>query len=195
MLERAREAMPDATWVRGDLASWQPDAPADLIFSNAALHWVGRHEELFPRLMRGLRPGGVLAVQIPRNFESPSHAAIREVVRGGPWRARLEGLEQRSPVGEAVSYYDLTAPLSDDVDVWETEYLHVLTGPDPVKEWSKGTALRPLLDALDEPERAEFEKRYAELVARAYPRRADGTTVFPFKRLFIVASRRRRLSA
>jgi trans-aconitate 2-methyltransferase len=187
MLEKAAAAAPDITWQAGDLAAWQAPRPADLIYSNAALHWIGGHEQVFPRLLASLAPGGVLAVQMPRNFAAPSHTAMAEAARGGPWRARLEPLLRPAPVAEPAFYYDLLAPAAASVDVWETEYLQVLEGRDPVKEWTKGTWLKPLLDALDGPERADFEARYAELVARAYPPRADGRTLFPFRRLFIVA--------
>lgn len=186
----AREA-PEISWERADLASWVPPAPADLIYSNATLHWVGNHDRLFPALFSALTPGGVLAVQMPNNFSAPSHTAMAEAARGGPWRAKLDPLLRPPPVAEPVFYFDLLAPRADEIDIWETEYLQVLKGEHPVKEWSKGTALKPLLDALNETERNSFEARYADLIARAYPRRSDGRTLFPFRRLFIVAKSRR----
>jgi len=129
----------------------------------------------------------VLAVQMPRNFSAPSHTAIADAARSGRWRQRLEPLLRPNPVAEPDFYYGVLAPLASSLDIWETEYLHVLEGDQPVKEWTKGTWLRPLLDALEEPERSAFESAYAEMVARAYPRRADGRTLMPFRRLFIVA--------
>ncbi|MEX2147129.1 MAG: trans-aconitate 2-methyltransferase, partial [Candidatus Rokuibacteriota bacterium] len=137
-----------------------------------------------------LAPGGVLAVQMPRNFGAPSHTAIAEAARSGPWRATLEPLLRPVPVAEPAFYYDTLAPHAAALDIWETEYLHVLEGEHPVKEWTKGTWLKPLLDALAESERSAFEARYAELLAPAYPRRADGRTLLPFRRLFIVATAR-----
>ena len=190
MLAKAAAAEPGIRWERADLARWQPPRPADLIYSNAALHWIEGHAQLFPALLGGLAPGGVLAVQMPRNFSAPSHTLIAEAARGGPWRARLEPLLRPAPVGDPAVYYDVLAPHAAALDVWETEYLQVLEGDHPVKEWTKGTWLRPLLDALDEPERGGFEAAYAALVACAYPRRADGRTLFPFRRLFIVARAR-----
>ena len=132
----------------------------------------------------------MLAVQRPRNFGAPSHTAIAEAARGGPWRAKLEPLLRPVPVAEPAVYFDVLAPRAAEIDIWETEHVHVLEGDDPVKEWTKGTWLRPLLDALDEPDRSGFEAHYARLVARAYPRRPDGRTLLPFRRLFIVARAR-----
>ena len=124
---------------------------------------------------------------MPRNFSAPSHTAIAEAARSGPWRARLEPLLRPAPVADPAFYFDLLAPRVADLDIWETEYQQVLEGDNPVKEWTKGTWLRPLLDALTEPERSGFEAAYGALVARAYPPRADGHTLFPFRRLFIIA--------
>ena len=189
MLARAREAEPSVRWLEADVGVWAPPAPPDVIYANAALHWLPDHERLFPRLMAALAPGGVLAVQMPRNFLAPSHTAIAEAARMGPWRTRIEPLLRPSPVADPAFYYDLLAPLSASLDIWETEYLQVLDGDNPVKEWTKGTWLRQFLEALEEPDRSGFEDCYARLVARAYPRRADGRTLFPFRRLFIVARR------
>ncbi len=190
MLAKAAAAAPEIAWRQADLGAWRPDGPADLIYSNAALHWLGDHERLFPRLLAALAPGGVLAVQMPRNFSAPSHTAMAEAARSGPWRVKLEPLLRPMPVGDPAFYYGVLAPRAAALDMWETEYLQVLEGEHPVKEWTKGTWLKPLLDALEEPERSGFEAAYAELVARAYPRRADGRTLLPFRRLFIVAKAR-----
>ena len=190
MLDKAAAVAPEITWARADLASWRPPRPADIIYSNAALHWLDGHERLFPALLSSVAPGGVLAVQLPRNFSAVSHTSISEAARSGPWRAKLEPLLRPAPVAEPAFYYGLLAPRAATLDMWETEYLQVMEGDNPVKEWTKGTWLRPLLAALEEPERSRFEAHYAELVARAYPRRPDGRTLFPFRRLFIVARAR-----
>ncbi len=187
MLAKAAAESPDITWQQADLATWRPARPADLIYSNAALHWLPDHAKLFPGLLAGLAPGGVLAVQIPRNFSAPSHTSISEAARSGPWRSKLEPLLRPAPVAEPDFYYGLLAPNTKSIDMWETEYVQALDGKDPIKEWVKGTWLRPLLDALDGQERDDFEAAYSRLVARAYPPRADGRTLFPFRRLFLVA--------
>jgi trans-aconitate 2-methyltransferase len=189
MLAKAAAESPDIAWQQADLATWRPARPADLIYSNAALHWLPDHAKLFPKLLDGLAPGGVLAVQIPRNFSAPSHTSISEAALGGPWRAKLEPLLRPAPVAEPDFYYGLLAPKAKSIDMWETEYVQALEGKDPIKEWVKGTWLRPLLDALAGQERDEFEAAYARLVARAYPPRADGRTLFPFRRLFMIAER------
>jgi trans-aconitate 2-methyltransferase len=187
MLAAAAAAVPEVEWEQSDLASWRPAEPADVIYSNAALHWVVGHDRLLPALVEGLAPGGVLAVQMPRNFLARSHVAIAEAALAGPWRATLEPLLRPPPVAEPAFYYDLLAGRAAVVDIWETEYLHVLEGEDPVKEWTKGTWLLPLLDVLDEPQAREFEACYADIVRQDYPRHADGRTLLPFRRLFIVA--------
>ncbi len=187
MLRQAAERAPNIEWEVGDIGSWQPEQPAELIFTNAALHWITGHEDLFTRLMSSLDDDGILAVQMPRNFGAPSHTSMAEAAAAGPWRETLEPLLRPAPVEPPEFYIELLTPLAKSLDVWETEYMQVLSGENPVKEWTKGTWLRPLLDALKEPERSEFESTYAALVAAAYPKQKDGTTVFPFKRLFIVA--------
>lgn len=108
-------------------------------------------------------------------------------MEAGPWAARLRPLARRFPVADPDFYYDVLAPLTASLDIWETEYLHVLDGDDPVVKWTLGTAMRPLMDALAEPERAEFLAEYTRRINDAYPRRADGKTLFPFRRLFMVA--------
>ena len=189
MLAKAAAESAGITWQQADLATWRPARPADLIYSNAALHWLPDHAKLFSGLLDGVAPGGVLAVQIPRNFSAPSHTSISEAALGGPWRAKLEPLLRSAPVAEPDFYYGLLAPKAKSIDMWETEYVQALEGKDPIKEWVKGTWLRPLLDALAGQERDEFEAAYARLVARAYPPRADGRTLFPFRRLFMIAER------
>jgi trans-aconitate 2-methyltransferase len=189
MLEQAVKALPQVQWVRHSLADWQPDAPADVIYSNAALHWLPNHQQLLPALVAALSPGGVLAIQMPRNFAAPSHTLIAVTATAGPWRSKLAPLLGAAPVAEPQFYYSLLAPLASTLDIWESEYLQVLTGDDPVKEWSKGTWLMPFLDRLEPAERVAFEADYARRLRDAYPRLADGSTLFPFRRLFIVLRR------
>ena len=189
MLAAARAAAPTVTWEEADLGAWRAPRPADLLFSNAALHWLDDHPRLFPRLIAGLAPGGVLAVQMPRNHGAPSHIEMVAAAEAGPWRERLRPMLRARPVAEPSLYYDVLAPHVSRLDIWETEYLHVLEGANPVVEWTRGSALKPLLDALEEPDRSGFQGEYASRIARAYPPRPDGRTLFTFRRLFIIAVR------
>jgi trans-aconitate 2-methyltransferase len=189
MLAAARAAAPTVTWEEADLGAWRAPRPADLLFSNAALHWLDDHPRLFPRLIAGLAPGGVLAVQMPRNHGAPSHTEMVAAAEAGPWLERLRPMLRARPVAEPSLYYDVLAPHVSRLDIWETEYLHVLEGANPVVEWTRGSALKPLLDALEEPDRSGFRGEYASRIARAYPPRPDGRTLFTFRRLFIIAVR------
>jgi trans-aconitate 2-methyltransferase len=187
MLAKAAAENPTIEWQRADLGSWRPARPADVIYSNAALHWLDDHDRLLPGLLGGLAPGGILAVQMPRNFAAASHTLITEAALSGPWRPVLEPLLRPAPVAAPEFYYDLLAPRAAALDIWETEYLQVLEGVNPVKEWTKGTWLSPLLAALEEPDRSRFEAAYGERVAAAYPPRGDSRTLFPFRRMFLIA--------
>jgi trans-aconitate 2-methyltransferase len=188
MLARAAaEGPPGARWLRADLATWRADAPFDLLFSNAAYQWLEGHGALFPRLLDDLAPGGALAIQMPRNSDAPSHALMREVAASGPWAARLAGALRDEPVAPPETYHRLLAPLAAAVDVWETTYLQALEGPDPVLSWTRGTALLPVAGRLDPEEYASFLAEYGARLRAAYPPEPDGRTLFPFRRLFIVA--------
>ena len=188
MLAKARQEAPHVAFEQADIAHWSPPAPADLLFTNATLHWLDDHAALLPRLAAQLAPGGVLAIQMPDNRTSPSHLLMDDVAATGPWHTKLA--RQRPVYGSMQSpdaYYRILAPVTRQLDIWETTYLHVLEGDNPVVEWTKGTALRPYLDALAEPERTDFLAAYAARIAAAYPQQPDGRTLLPFKRIFIVA--------
>ncbi|WP_424213357.1 methyltransferase domain-containing protein [Streptomyces sp. BI20] len=163
--------------------------PWDLLVSNATLQWVPGHLDLFPRWLAALRPGGTLAFQVPGNFDAPSHLALRAVCDGPRWADRLGGLAARAGrVADPAEYLERLADLGCSVDAWETTYCQVLTGPDPVLDWVKGTALRPALTALSEDPaaREEFLTDCREELRKAYPAGRLGT-VFPFRRVFVVA--------
>jgi len=189
MLAQARTAHPEMEWVQGDISDWAAsgDERFGVVFSNAALQWVGRHEAVFPRLLKRVAGGGALAVQMPSRFESPAHRVTREMAQSERWRARFAGVRDWH-AHEASFYYDELALEAARVELWETEYLHVLDGPEGILEWYRGTGLRPYLSALaGAGERGEFEAEYLEQIRAAYPRRADGRVLFPFRRIFLVA--------
>lgn len=190
MLARARALPARVEWLQGDIAGFSPDAPADLIFSNAALQWVDDHPALIPRLAEGLAPGGVLAVQMPVVEGLGWRASLLEIAAHGPWAGRLSGVEGVRAAHEPQDYYDWLAPICAEIDIWTTTYLHALHGQDPIVDWTMGTTLRPYLDALPDEAKPPFLDAWRARLAREYPRRADGVTLFPFKRLFIVARAR-----
>ncbi len=193
MIEAAR-AMPVAEGQRlsfalGDIRDWRPDGRVDVIVSNAVLQWVPGHLTVLARWAGFLQPGGWLAFQIPGNFDQPSHAVLREMAGSGRWRALLAGVPLNRQAAEPAEYLDLLARAGLDVDAWETTYLHVLHGEDPVLDWYKGTGLRPVLAALQPDRAAEFLDEYRAWMGQAYPAAPYGT-VFPFRRVFVVAARR-----
>lgn len=195
MIEKARAAGASRVqWVVEDAATWAAPQPVDVIYSNAMLHWLPRHDTVFPRLVEQLRPGGVLAVQMPLSWPEPSHRLMRETLAAGNGGkgygdATLREQMDRRWVDDADAYYDLLKSRCSEIDIWETRYLQVLEGEDPVLEWVKGTGLRPILDALQDAELEGFLAEYAARLREAYPPRAGGETLYPFPRLFLVARR------
>ncbi|RSS72288.1 trans-aconitate 2-methyltransferase [Streptomyces sp. WAC06614] len=196
MLERATAEYAGATPGGGsldfrpaDIASWLPEEPFDLIVSNAALQWVPSHPASFAAWIHGLRPGGTFAFQIPGNFQAPSHSLLAALCDTPRWRPRLAGLGARYVhLLEPGEYLARLTELGCTVEVWETTYYQLLTGPDPVLDWVKGTALRPVLTALGDDHEAasDFLLQYRDLLRGAYPPGPRGT-VFPFRRVFAVA--------
>jgi trans-aconitate 2-methyltransferase len=190
MLNRARSKGPSgATWLERDLTHFLPSDKPDVIYSNATYQWIDGHGALFPKLFEAVKSGGVLAVQMPQNFDAPSHYFLREVAMNGPWKDKVSGAVRKAPVARPQDYYDWLAPMAETIDIWQTEYAQVLVGDSPVLEWVRGTALRPFLDLLEGQELEDFLGLYEAALKKAYPKRPDGTTLFPFKRLFFVAQR------
>ncbi|MFV0135397.1 trans-aconitate 2-methyltransferase [Streptomyces sp. HMX87] len=174
-----------------DVRTWAPDGPYDLIVSNATLQWVPRHTDLFARWIDALAPGGTLAFQVPSNFDAPSHRLMRDLAGAPRWRSRLAGvLRHDDAVLAPTAYLGHLTALGCTADVWETTYIHLLTGEDPVLDWVTGTGLRPVLAALgaDPEERDAFVAEYRDALRTAYPLGPHGTP-FPFRRVFAVARR------
>jgi trans-aconitate 2-methyltransferase len=192
--EMLAEALPLAIpsrleFVRAEIAEWSPGRPVDLIVSNAALHWIGDHAALFARLAAMLSPGGTLAVQMPDRFQTPSQAAIEQAVSDPRFSSVLKGVGlHRGSVRPLLWYVRLLHGLGFAVNAWETTYVHVLSGKNPVLEWLKGTALRPLLERLDPARAADFLSEVGTRLRAAYPATGD-VTLFSMPRLFLVATR------
>ena len=189
MLEDARKRLPGTRFFRADAATWAPETPPDLIYSNAALQWVPDHRTLIPHLFGLLAPGGVLAVQMPDNLAEPSHRAMRDTAADGPW-SHLNGEAAKARADRMLSleaYYDLLAPRAASVDVWRTAYQHPMDSASAIVSWVRATGLRPFVDPLPEDLQAAYLAAYETRIAAAYPARADGKRLLAFPRLFIVA--------
>jgi trans-aconitate 2-methyltransferase len=152
---------------------------------------VPDHAATFPRLFAQVAPGGVLAVQVPHNFDAPAHRLARELAASSAWQAHFPaGGVREWCVHEAAFYYDLLAAHAARIDLWETEYLQVMPDANAIIEWYKGTGLRPFLEALASKDaQVRFLAAYREALQAAYPARADGKVLFPFRRLFLIAGR------
>ena len=172
----------------GNISRWRAPQPIDLLFSNACFHWIDDHRKLFDHLLPQLAPGGTLAFQVPANHDAPSHRILRELCSSERWRAQLEG-HPRTGVREPQWYLDVLGERGLGVTAWQTTYHHILSGDNPVLEWVRGTTLRPILALLPRTENANFLAEYGRRVQAAYAQR-NGLTVFPFTRIFIVATGR-----
>ncbi len=190
MLAAARSRLKGTTFLEADLATWQPPEPADLLYANAVFQWIPGHLAALARLMDGLKPGGVLAVQMPDNLQEPSHLAMEETAREGPWRPRFTAHNpKRDSLPAPRVYVERLAPKSARVDVWHTIYNHPMANADAVVEWMKGTGLRPYLDTAGPEHAAAFTEAYRARIAALYTPMADGRVLFRFPRLFVVAVR------
>ena len=178
MIATASAAHPDWRWIAGDILQWaaEPGEPYDLVFSNAALQWVPDHDAVFPRL---LSRAALLAVQVPGNWDGPAHLTMREVAKRYP----LQGRVREWFTHDTAFYYDTLAPHAGRLDIWATEYMHVLESAEAIVEWYKGTGMLPFLRALTtDAERTSFAADYLQAIRRIYLPRPDGKVLFPFRR-------------
>ncbi|TJZ70109.1 trans-aconitate 2-methyltransferase [Chitiniphilus eburneus] len=170
-----------------DARQWRPEADTDVTISNAVLQWVPEHLALLTGWLAALPDGAWFAFQVPGNFDAPSHRLLHELIDTPAWRERLGNSGVlRQPVPDAAGYAAHLLAAGYTVDAWETTYVHLLAGPDPVLDWLSGTALRPIRAALDDAAWARFTAQLAPRLRDAYP--AQGTvTPLPFRRVFVVA--------
>lgn len=181
-------APPDAgvEFMVGDVNDWTAPADSvDVIVSNAVLQWVPGHLDLLPGLVAAISPGGWLAFQVPGNFHEPSHTLRLELAAEVPYAVHTAGVADHG-AHEGATYLHALRDLGCEVDAWETTYLHVLHGPDPVFTWVSGTGARPTLQALPDGLRPQFEEELKKRLRKAYPER-NGSVVMPFRRVFVVA--------
>lgn len=172
-----------------DVRDWHPQPDTDVVLCNAVLHWVPEHVELVRKWLPALPASSWFAFQVPGNFAAPSHCLVRELAEEPEWRDVVGALPGPEVVLDPWEYAEVVADLGVAVDAWETTYVHGLSGVDPVLEWISGTALRPVRAVLDEESWQRFREELAVRLRKAYPQRSDGTTWFPFRRVFVVARR------
>ena len=187
MLSQARETLPIRKFMEADIATWMPEPQVDLLFSNAMFQWVPDHAAILVRLMKRLKSGAVLAVQMPDNLSEPSHQLMREVAGDGPWAERLQpAVTARSALMSPQSYYELLKPFCAQLDIWHTVYNHALEGAQGIVDLVSSTGLRPFLNLLAKEQQTEFLSKYKSRLAKAYPTASDGKVLLRFPRLFIV---------
>lgn len=170
-----------------DVREWEPIDAVDVVVSNATLQWVPDHLPLLERWQAWVPPGGAVAIGVPGNFAGPSHVLLHELAAREPYATATADVQWPAAF-DADVYLDALAAPGWRVDAWETTYLHVLKGPDPVLSWISGTGARPVLQALPDDLREQFVAEYGAALRVAYPARPFGT-VLPFRRVFAVATR------
>jgi trans-aconitate 2-methyltransferase len=190
MLTQARKDHPEWQWVESPIEDWQPGSSYDLVFSNAALHWVPDHATLFPRLFSAVAPGGALAVQMPNNFHAPAHLALKKVAADPGWAGALARASEKIFIQPVSFYYRALSKLASHLNIWETEYLQIMDGPHAVLDWMRSTAMRTYLESLrGDEDRRRFEEMCLAEYEKAYPADDQGKVLFPYRRMFLVAYR------
>jgi len=188
MLAKARIDLPQVQFMEADLATWEANRNADLLFANASFQWVPDHASVLLRLLKGMKARGVLALQMPDNLDEPSHRLMRETADAGPWAKALRNAAAFREIIRAPSdYHNLLKPHCRQLDIWHTAYHHVLDGVQGIVDFVRTTGLRPYLDPLDEAMRGEFTDAYRANLAKAYPEIPDGKVLMRFPRIFLVA--------
>jgi trans-aconitate 2-methyltransferase len=196
MIERARREWPESPrqhWIAGDISEWAAESGEqfDMVFSNAALQWVEDHAAVYPRLLARVAPGGALAIQIPGNIDALPHRLMREVAASPAWHHLFPpGRVREWHHHEMEFYYDVLALAAARLDLWATEYLHILPDAEAIVEWYRGTGLRPFLEVLEsDDERRQFAADYLAALRPHYTPRPAGGVLFPFRRIFLIAYR------
>lgn len=189
MIRKAREVYSDIAFKVMDITSENQDLENfDIIFSNACLQWIPNHRDFIPRLFSKLSKGGVLAVQIPMNFQEKLFTIMNETINEDKWDFSSMSVEPNETLKQE-EYFDILSSLTDHFDIWETVYYHNMPSIDAMVEWIKGTRLRPYLDALNRNDAEKFINEITEKASRAYNRQENGEFIFKFRRFFFLAAR------
>jgi trans-aconitate 2-methyltransferase len=190
MIAKARETVPAATFQALDVALWRTDRAADLVFSNALFHWLPDHPTILQRILKDLKPGAILALQMPDNLDEPTHEGMRQVAADPRWHGKLDqSARARGSLLSATGYYDALGPLTSKVEIWRTAYHHAVPNHAAIGAFFASTGLKPFLDPLGDSEQAEFLALYRTQLENAYPTAHDGKVLFAMPRLFILAEK------
>ncbi|NJM73263.1 MAG: methyltransferase domain-containing protein [Scytonema sp. RU_4_4] len=190
MISAASKAYPKEKWILADIVTWTADTPFDIVFSSSTLQWVPNHATVFPHLLNQVAPHGVFAVQMPMHFKLSVFQLMLEIADDSRWQSRMYKAKNALIIEKPSFYYNILQPLASRIDLWETEYYHVMDSHESIMQWISGAPLRPFLEALeDEEQKLRFQEKLRAGIARAYPQQKDGRVLFPFRRLFIVAYR------
>jgi trans-aconitate 2-methyltransferase len=190
MIAAARKAYPDQTWEQADISGWGPQRAFNLVYSNAALQWIPDHAALMVQLFKTVAPGGALAFQIPSSTYATVRTLIHEISHNATWTDRMDGPRGKLTMESPSFYYDALCGVASSLDIWETEYAHVMESADAIVDWISSTGLRPFLAVLDpDSEREQFVAELRSRVRESYEPCSDGKVLFPFRRTFVVAYR------
>ncbi len=185
MIEKAKADYPANNWIVADASDFNPDIKYDIVFSNATIQWIPNHEILFRKLSCMVNGGGVLAIQVPRFDEMPLSKAILNVACNEKWRERIKGCAELFTYHDYRYYYDLVSQDYKSIELWQTDYLHILESQYSIIEWIRSTGMKPYLDCLADEEKPLFENTVLDELKRYYPLQNNGKVIFPFKRLLI----------
>lgn len=190
MIRKAKASFPTTEWILADAERWHPDSAYDVVFSNAALQWMSDQAAVVANLFGCLEEHGVLAVQVPLNVDSPLAKAVAKVAQSAPWRDRMADWDSRITYSDEAFYYDILSRLTRRVEMWITIYLHAMDGHQDLIDWYSSTGMRPYLARIEsEEEKNRFRGQVLDECREEYPIRPDGRVIFPFKRLFFVATK------
>lgn len=190
MISKARQAVPRAKFIVGDVADWQPHPDADLVFSNALFQWLPEHPRHLARILQALKPGAILAVQMPDNLGEQSHVQMAKLAQKQAYVGKLaKATSARAAILSPQGYHQILRPLCARLDIWKTSYLHLLQGHQGIIDMLSTTGLRPYLDPLDVTQKTAFLAEYKKAITPHYPVMDDGLLLYAFPRLFLLAVR------
>jgi trans-aconitate 2-methyltransferase len=186
MIEKAKADYPKNTWIVADASKYTSSTKYDIVFSNATIQWIPDHEKLFKRFFSLINNRGVLAIQVPRFDEMPLSRAIQKVAGKEKWKEPTKGCAELFTYRDYKYYYDLINRDSKAIDLWQTDYIHILESRYAIIEWIRSTGLRPYLDCLKDEDKLLFENELLAEIKNDYPIQKNGKMLFPFKRLFMI---------